>query len=78
MGLWGLTQYIEPTGALLGNLRTFREVFCDGDDRSLVVDQAHELRRRISRICQRTLRRQPRSSWRSPSLTVEHFCSSTA
>ena len=56
--LWGLTQWIEPTGTLLGNLATFREVFCDGDDRSLVVDQAHELRRRISRICQRTLRRQ--------------------
>ena len=66
MELWGLTQYIEPTGALLGNLRTFREVFCDGDDRSLVVDQAHELRRRISRICQRTLRRQAQEFLEKP------------
>ena len=64
--LWGLTQYIEPTGTLLGNLSTFREVFCDGDDRSLVVDQAHELRRRISRICQRTLRRQAQEFLEKP------------
>jgi len=27
--LWGLVQYVEPTGTLLGNLRTFRDVFCD-------------------------------------------------
>ena len=64
--LWGLTQWIEPTGTLLGNLATFREVFCDGDDRSLVVDQAHELRRRISRICQRTLRRQAQEFLEKP------------
>ena len=77
--LWGLTQYIEPTGALLGNLRTFREVFCDGDDRSLSsstrptncgdASAAFASARFVAR---------PRSSWRSPSLTVEHFCSSTA
>jgi len=64
--LWGLTQYIEPTGTLLGNLSTFREVFCDGDDRSLVADQAHELRRRIARICQRTLRRQAQEFLEKP------------
>ena len=26
--LWGLVQYVEPTGTLLGNLDTFRKVFC--------------------------------------------------
>src|SRR5205814_6460227 len=56
--LWGLVQYVEPTGTLLGNLRTFRDVFCDGDDRTLVQGQDHELRRRIGTVVQRTLRRQ--------------------
>jgi hypothetical protein len=56
--LWGLVQYVEPTGTLLGNLRTFRDVFCDGDDRKLVQGQDYELRRRIETVVQRTLRRQ--------------------
>jgi hypothetical protein len=56
--LWGLVQYVEPTGTLLGNLRTFRDVFCDGDDRRLVPGQDQELRNRISTVVQRTLRRQ--------------------
>ena len=43
---------------MLGNLRTFREVFCDGDDRTLVRGQDDELRRRIETVVQRTLRRQ--------------------
>jgi superfamily II DNA or RNA helicase len=56
--LWGLVQYVEPTGTLLGNLRTFRDVFCEGDDRLLVPGQDDELRRRIETVVQRTLRRQ--------------------
>jgi ERCC4-related helicase len=56
--LWGLIQYVEPTGTLLGNLRTFRDVFCDGDDRTLVRGQDDELRGRIATVVQRTLRRQ--------------------
>ena len=56
--LWGLVQYVEPTGTLLGDLTTFRNVFCDGDDRTLLASQAHELRRRLGSVCQRTLRRQ--------------------
>ena len=56
--LWGLVQYVEPTGTLLGNLRTFRDVFCEGDDRLLVQGQDDELRRRIETVVQRTLRRQ--------------------
>jgi adenine-specific DNA-methyltransferase len=56
--LWGLIQYVEPTGTLLGNLRTFRDVFCDGDDRMLVRGLDDELRRRIETVVQRTLRRQ--------------------
>lgn len=56
--LWGLVQYVEPTGTLLGNLQTFRDVFCDGDDRKLAQGQGEELRRRIEIVVQRTLRRQ--------------------
>ena len=56
--LWGLIQYVEPTGTLLGSLRTFRDLFCDGDDRTLVKGQDSELRRRIETVVQRTLRRQ--------------------
>jgi hypothetical protein len=56
--LWGLVQYIEPTHELLGRLPTFRDVFCEGSDRGLNVDQAFELKRRLSTVVQRTLRRQ--------------------
>jgi len=35
--LWGLAQYVEPTGTLLGNLKTFRQVFIAGEDRQLVA-----------------------------------------
>ena len=56
--LWGLVQYVEPTGTLLGDIATFRKVFCDEDDRTLVPGQEHELQRRLSVVLQRTLRRQ--------------------
>jgi adenine-specific DNA-methyltransferase len=56
--LWGLVQYVEPTGTLLGDLNTFREVFCSEDDRTLVSGQEHELQRRLAMVLQRTLRRQ--------------------
>lgn len=56
--LWGLVQYVEPTGTLLGDIATFRKVFCDEDDRVLVPGQEHELQRRLAVVLQRTLRRQ--------------------
>ena len=56
--LWGLVQYVEPTGTLLGDLSTFRKVFCAEDDRTLVPGQEHELHRRLDVVLQRTLRRQ--------------------
>jgi hypothetical protein len=56
--LWGLVQYVEPTGTLLGDIATFREVFCGQDDRTLVPGQEHELKRRLAMIQRRTLRRQ--------------------
>jgi superfamily II DNA or RNA helicase len=56
--LWGLVQYVEPTGTLLGDINTFREVFCADDDRILVTGQEHELQRRLAMVLQRTLRRQ--------------------
>ena len=56
--LWGLVQYVEPTGTLLGDIATFRKVFCAEDDRTLVPGQEHELQRRLAMVLQRTLRRQ--------------------
>lgn len=57
--LWGLLQYIEPTGTLLGSLPTFKELFCDaGEVRRLAIGQGTELRRRLDGVVQRTLRRQ--------------------
>src|SRR5712671_5458709 len=56
--LWGLVQYVEPTGTLLGDITTFRQVFCADDDRTLVPGQEDELQRRLALVLQRTLRRQ--------------------
>ena len=56
--LWGLVQYIEPTGTLLGDIATFRKVFSTDDDRTLVPGQQYELQRRLSMVLKRTLRRQ--------------------
>ncbi|MDA1014930.1 MAG: SNF2-related protein, partial [Planctomycetota bacterium] len=66
--LWGLVQFVEPTGTLLGSLATFREVFAEpgSNDRVLVPSQATELRRRINTVCQRTLRRQAQEFLEKP------------
>ena len=64
--LWGLAQFVEPSGTLLGNLGTFRQMFCAGDDRTLLQGQEHELQRRIGEICQRTLRRQAQEFMNQP------------
>lgn len=64
--LWGLAQFVEPTGTLLGNLATFREMFCAGDDRRLAEGQEHELQKRVAEICRRTLRRQAQEFMKRP------------
>ncbi len=64
--LWGLVQYVEPTGALFGDLGTFRAIFCAGDDRTLRDGADDELRRRIGAVCQRTLRRQAQEFMAEP------------
>jgi SNF2-related domain/Helicase conserved C-terminal domain len=55
--LWGLVQYVDPLGTLLGDLATFREVFCGTDERQLAQGQEEELRDRLRVVLQRTLRR---------------------
>jgi hypothetical protein len=45
-------------GTLLGDITTFRQVFCSEDDRTLIPGQEHELQRRLAMVLQRTLRRQ--------------------
>lgn len=64
--LWGLVQYVDPLGTLLGDLPTFREVFCDVDDRQLVRGQEEELRSRLKIVIQRTLRRQAQEFLEKP------------
>ncbi|MEO7275228.1 MAG: SNF2-related protein, partial [Vicinamibacterales bacterium] len=64
--LWGLVQYVEPTGTLLGDITTFREVFCADDDRILIPGQEHELQRRLGTVLQRTLRRQAQEFLEKP------------
>ncbi|MCX4246028.1 SNF2-related protein [Paraliomyxa miuraensis] len=64
--LWGLVQYVEPTGTLLGDLPTFRSLFCAGDDRRLRDGSDDELRRRVAKVCQRTLRRQAQAFMKRP------------
>ncbi len=57
--LWGLVQYIDRTGTLLGSKSVFQDVFCADDaGRQVVGEQAEELRRRLGVVVQRTLRRQ--------------------
>ncbi len=56
--LWGLMQYVDPSGTLLGDKPTFEKVFCARDGRTVVQEQAEELKRRLATVVQRTLRRQ--------------------
>jgi helicase-like protein/SNF2 domain-containing protein len=55
--LWALVQYVDPLGTLLGDLPTFRDVFCGVDERHLMPGQEGELRDRLQVVLQRTLRR---------------------
>ena len=64
--LWGLVRYVDPLGTLLGDLSTFREVFCGVDDRQLARGQEEELRSRLKTVVQRTLRRQAQDFLEKP------------
>ena len=64
--LWGLVQYVDPLGTLLGDLTTFREVFCGVDDRQLAPGQEEELRGRLQGVLKRTLRRQAQEFLEKP------------
>ena len=56
--LWGLVQYVDPSGTLLEDKPVFEDVFCADDGRGVATHQSEELRRRLSSVVQRTLRRQ--------------------
>ena len=64
--LWGLVHYVDPSGTLLGDLPTFRQMFCADDDRTLVAGQAQDLQRRLRGVVQRTLRRQAQEFLSTP------------
>lgn len=69
--LWALVRFVDPLGTLLGDLSTFREVFCAGDDRQLAPGQDQELRDRLRVVLQRTLRRQAQSFLEKPFVNRE-------
>lgn len=64
--LWALVRYIDPLGTLLGDLPTFRDVFCGVDDRHLADGQDDELKTRLKVVVQRTLRRQAQEFLEKP------------
>jgi len=64
--LWGLVHYIDPTGTLLGDISTFRDLFCPFDEMVLQEGQEHELQRRLTTVLKRTLRRQAKEFMREP------------
>ena len=64
--LWGLIQFVDPLGTLVGDLPTFRDVFCGVDDRQLARGQEDELRSRLRVVVQRTLRRQAQDFLEKP------------
>jgi hypothetical protein len=64
--LWALVQYVDRSGTLLGDLSTFRELFCTDDDRQLQAGQAGELQRRLQLVVRRTLRRQAQEFLQTP------------
>jgi hypothetical protein len=65
--LWGLVQYIDPSGTLLGDKPTFETLFYeDSAGRTVSGDQQFELRRRLSMVVHRTLRRQAQEFLEKP------------
>jgi adenine-specific DNA-methyltransferase len=64
--LWGLVQYVDPLGTLLGDLPTFREVFCGADERQVRPGQDLELKDRLQVVLKRTLRRDAQSFLEKP------------
>jgi Helicase conserved C-terminal domain/SNF2-related domain len=64
--LWGLVQYVDRSGTLLGDLPTFRQLFCSDDDRMLASGQEEDLQRRMQVVIRRTLRRQAQEFMKTP------------
>ncbi|HTV19586.1 MAG TPA: SNF2-related protein [Polyangiaceae bacterium] len=64
--LWGLVQYVDRSGTLLGDLPTFRQLFCSDDDRMLASGQEDDLQRRMQVVIRRTLRRQAQEFMKTP------------
>jgi helicase-like protein/SNF2 domain-containing protein len=64
--LWGLVQYVDRTGTLLGDLPTFRQMFCSDDDRQLLSGQEADLQQRMQVVVRRTLRRQAQEFMKTP------------
>jgi helicase-like protein/SNF2 domain-containing protein len=64
--LWGLVQFVDRSGTLLGDLPTFRQMFCSDDDRLLLAGQEADLQRRMQVVLRRSLRRQAQEFMKTP------------
>lgn len=65
--LWGLVQYVDPDQRILGRLDEFCTIFATGEGgRAVVPEMAETLRRRLSLVLKRTLRRQAQPFMKQP------------
>ncbi|MGE0433665.1 MAG: SNF2-related protein [Planctomycetota bacterium] len=64
--LWGLVHYVDPANTLLGDLSTFRSLYCQDGDRIVAEGQEGELKGRLRQVVQRTLRRQAQPFLKRP------------
>ncbi len=65
--LWGLVQYVDPDQRVLGRFNEFCTLFVTGDGgRSVVPHMEETLRRRLTLVLKRTLRRQAQPYMKQP------------
>ncbi len=65
--LWGLLHYIDPESKVLGKFNEFCSLFVTGEGgRELIPEMTETLRRRLSLVLKRTLRRQAQPFIKQP------------
>lgn len=65
--LWGLVQYVDPAQRVLGRFNEFCSLFVTGEGgRAVVANMEETLRRRLSLVLKRTLRRQAQPFMKKP------------
>ena len=65
--LWGLLQFVDPEYRILGRFNEFCTLFVTGEGgRAVMLDMEETLRRRLSLVLKRTLRRQAQPFMKQP------------